>query len=104
MRQIFTTLIVCALFATTGCSVLISTPPVARIQMYGLNNQLNEYIVDLDSKPSENMIDIPITDRYAINLDFQWLLGEEEFNAESEEGVLIQDLPITPWMMCTYRF
>jgi hypothetical protein len=105
MKKLCPIIIACTLILTTGCSVLISTPPVARIQIHGLNNQTNVYIVALDAAPTQSTIDIRITDRYAINLDFQWLLGS---NSESEmeltDDHLTQKPPIIPWMMCTYRF
>lgn len=105
MKTVYITIVALALFVTTGCSVLISTPPVARIQIHGMDNQLDEYIVILDPAPSSNMIDIPLTDRYVINLDFQWLLGPSaEFETADADGRPDQYFSATPWMMCTYKF
>lgn len=101
-------MIICAwaLFMFTSCSMFISTPRVAHIQINGADNhQLDEYIVVLDPEYDENLIDIQITDRYAINLDFQWLfnaaIGDE---TTSTDGPSELDWSATPWMVCTYKF
>lgn len=103
-------MVLMAILVTTGCSILISTPPVARIQIYGTDNKVSEYVVVLEHKPSQSTIDIPITDRYAINLDFQWLMGSDYAYQNNQTDVDIdlnekyQERSVTPWMMCTYRF
>ena len=105
MKKIYAPFIALMLLWTTGCSVLISTPPIARIQIHGSNNQLSEYIVVLDETPSESSLDIPISDSYVINLDFQWLFGaEENYSDTVNENISTPDLNVSPWMMCTYRF
>ncbi len=105
MKKVCATTIVLALLWTAGCSVLISTPPVARIQIHGSNNQLSEYIVVLEAEPSSSSFDIPITDNYALNLDFQWLFGEEfDLSTADDQNQSMQEPIVSPWMMCTYRF
>lgn len=87
-----------------GCSTFVSTPRYARIQIKGPGNHCNDVIIVLDDTPKE---DIELSDRYAINLDFQWLWYErEDLNLIQNETFENHDsvLPLTPWFICKYRF
>ena len=105
MKKFYAAIVICALLMSTSCSMMISTPRVASIKINGIDNRLNEYLVVLDPEYSEYMIDIQITDRYALNLDFQWLIdatiGYEQVDID---GQFADDIAFTPWMMGTYRF
>lgn len=90
--------------ATTGCSVFISTPRVARFHVQRPDNKFIEYYVNLDD-PSETNLDIHLTNRYTVQLDFEWLWDSDEpselyleTNADPADPLLV------PWMLCKYRF
>jgi hypothetical protein len=88
----------------TGCSVFISTPRVARYQMQGLDNQFKEFVVPLDH-PCEGNMDIELSDRYAVQFDFEWLWSGEAGTsgaAMTDEAYTAPSL--VPWMLCKYRF
>lgn len=92
------------LWLLPGCSLLVSAPRYARIQIKGPGNHCNEVVIALDNAPKE---DIRLNDRYAINLDFQWLWYEkEDIDLIQNEAFKNQDsiLPLTPWFICKYRF
>ena len=94
-----------ALLMFSGCSMFISTPRVAHIQIHGMDSRIDDYAVVLDPQCKETTFDIRISDRYAINLDFEWLFnattGIESINPDGRTDM---DWSGTPWMMCTYRF
>ena len=92
------------MFVLSGCSVFVSTPRVTRIQMQGVDDQLWEYIVTLDN-PADEDLGIQISDRYALQLDFEWLWNREsqadiyyDLNQESAEPTP------APWMLWKYNF
>ncbi len=91
-----------ALLFLTGCALFVSTPRIARIQIKGPANHINEVFFALDNSEDK---DIHINDRYAIELDFQWLWYEQEdlifLKKEDKEE---EDIPLTPWFICKYRF
>lgn len=90
--------------ALTGCSVFISTPRVARYQVQGLDNQFCEFVVALD-EPCEGNMDIRITDRYAIQFDFEWLWNADtDVTAGSASADPMVEPSLEPWMICKYRF
>ena len=105
MKRLIYLLLVCWIaLLISGCSVLVATPYEARVQVKGLNNQLNEYVIILNSPP-ESDLDIQLTNNYAIKLDLQWLwdenfLNQPEFNLNGESATA----PLTPWLTCKYRF
>ena len=94
-----------AICMISGCSFLTAAPRVAHFQVRGLNNNSNEYVIVLDD-PEEKKLDIPLSDRYTLRLDFNWLW---------ETGTLFQIdhpddsfgdkiVPLAPWMTYTLRF
>lgn len=92
------------IMSISGCSILLATPPAAHVQIDGLNSQLGEFIVVLNPC-SEQQMDIPITDRYALRIDFKWLWDQGGDNS----GIYFQDPDdptslLTPWLTCKYRF
>lgn len=88
----------------TGCSVFLSTPRVARYQMQGLDNQFNEFVVPLDH-PCEGNMDIELSDRYAVQFDFEWLwTGEAGTSAAAITDEVNTAPSLAPWMLCKYRF
>jgi hypothetical protein len=103
---LFVILVIGALLVVNGCSIFISTPRTARINIQDPNNTHHEYIVILDNSYNETRLDIPISDHYAVHFDFEWLWNSE-FNAASA-GCEVTDNdavpPLTPWMICKYRF
>ncbi len=105
MKKLCTVLIVIStLLITAGCSIFVSTPREARIEIQGLDNQLHEYIIALDD-PTETTLDINLTRRYTIQLDLQWLWDTNEtlqLDVENLEEHAIA--PLSPWMICKYRF
>ena len=90
--------------SATGCSVFITTPQTASYHIQQLDDQLVEVVINLDT-PTETDLDIRISNRYALQLEFEWL-----WNLEDQEGlhtdveVLSEDSALTPWMLCKYRF
>ena len=89
-----------------GCSVFISTPRIARINIQGLDNKYREYIVPLDAPSPDKNLDIPITKHYAIQLDFDWLWESGNKTQPYYYDSFDEDTaaPLTPWMLCKYRF
>ena len=104
MKKPVTILIVLILmWATVGCSFFVSAPRIARIQIKGPANRANEFTFSLDN-PTQDDMDIRISDRYAIKLDLQWLWYEKEDLSSDEDAAEIPRLPLTPWFICKYRF
>lgn len=98
------TMAVILMMSISGCSILLATPPAAHVQIDGLNSQLGEFIVVLNPC-SDQQMDIPISDRYALRIDFKWLWDQDSDNSE----LYFQDpddlnSPLTPWLTCKYRF
>lgn len=90
----------------TGCSIFISTPRTAKIHIQGLNNQHYDYIVPLDDPDCESNLNIKISKRYALQLDFEWLWDAtidiaSDRNLPTSENLIP---PLVPWMVCQYRF
>lgn len=88
----------------SGCSILLATPPAAHVQIDGLNSQLGDFFIILNPC-SDQQMDIPISDRYALRIDFKWLWNQRNENPE----LYFQDpndieTPLTPWLTCKYRF
>jgi hypothetical protein len=105
MNKIGIGIALCAIFLIfSGCSVLVATPHVTHIPVKGINNEMGEYIIVTDD-PRESDLDIKITDRYAIKLDFQWL-----WNKQTESNTVTyfddEDNPYVtaPWVTLKYRF
>jgi hypothetical protein len=97
-------IVMSVLLNISGCSVLISKPHVAKIRIQGLDNKYHECIVSLDDTSSNNM-DIQISKNYAVQIDFEWLWDsdmEARLSPETPQEEIIP--PLTPWMLCKYRF
>lgn len=95
-------LLIISIYFLTGCSAFVSTPRIARIQIKGPANHTNEVVFALETTQDN---DIELNDRYALELDFQWLWYEREdldfLKREVNEETFI---PLTPWFICKYRF
>lgn len=89
----------------SGCSVFVTTPKTTRVEVTGLNNQVNEYIIVTD-EPDESDLDIKLTDRYALRLDFQWLWNDHisPFVLDSGHMSDPSDEQLIPWITCKYNF
>jgi hypothetical protein len=103
-RIVLSALIAPSVLAVGGCSVFISTPRVAHFNVQQPDDKFIEYVVNLDD-PAETDLDIRINNRYAIQLDFEFLWDTDE-----SPEIYVQsytepaDPPLTPWMLCKYRF
>jgi hypothetical protein len=103
---VLSALIAPSILAMSGCSVFISTPRVAHFQVQRLDDKFIEYVVNLDD-PTETDLDIHINNRYAIQLDFEFLWDSED---ESSSEIYVEsytdpaDPMLVPWMLCKYRF
>jgi hypothetical protein len=90
-----------------GCASMLSTisaPRMARIQIRGPANQSNEFVISLDDLTQRNT-DINLSDRYALNIHFQWLwYSREDIGMISAETLDEVQAPLTPWVLCKYRF
>lgn len=100
--------IIALVFTATGCSVFISTPKVARIQVQRLDDKLVEYVVNLEN-PTQSNVGIRLNNDYSLQLDFEWLWRKDQpsdiytdiaLEAQAEP----EDPRLTPWMLCQYRF
>jgi len=101
-----TVLSVIILMATiNGCSIFISTPRTAKIHIQGLDNQRHDYIIALDERLTEANLDIRISKRYTVQLDFDWLWGSAT-ESQIDNNPVDEDKipPLVPWMLCKYRF
>ena len=97
-------LMVSLMWFMAGCSSLISPPRMARIQIRGPANHSNEFVVSLDDLMQRNT-DIELSDRYALNIDFQWLwYSHEDVDLTSIQTPEEIKAPLTPWVLCKYRF
>ena len=96
---------ICLMVSISGCSIFISTPRTAKIHIQGLDNQHYDYIIPIDEPATEANLDIRISKRYAVQLDFDWLWDSDRENrtdyATTEEDTIPQ---LVPWMLCKYRF
>ncbi len=106
-KQFITVLSVISMLVTiSGCSIFISTPRTAKIHIQGLNNQHYDYVIALDEPATEANLDITISKKYAVQLDFDWLWGSGfdtrmgYYNSVDEDKIP----PLVPWMLCKYRF
>ena len=92
------------MFAISGCSVFISTPRVAHIRIHDLDNKFIEYIVDLDN-PTERDVGIHLSNKYTLQLDFEWLWNmDKRTEIYAEQVTDSEESKLTPWMLCKYRF
>lgn len=92
------------LWTTAGCSIFTLNPRVARIQIKGLNNQTQEYLVVLDD-PTDKDLDIHLSDRYAIGVDLLQLWDDtSSLTSEGQHSANPEMTPLTPWMTYKYRF
>ena len=100
-------LMVSLMWFMAGCSSMLSTisaPRMARIQIRGPANHSNEFVISLDDLTQRNT-DINLSDRYALNIDFQWLwYSREDVGMNSGEPLEEVQAPPTPWVLCKYRF
>jgi len=89
-----------------GCASFVTPPRMANIQIRGPGNITKQFAITID--PSTELdTDIHLTDRYAVELFFQWLWYEKEdleseYTVPKQDGSPSQDL--TPWFLCKYRF
>ena len=90
-------------WAMVGCSLFVSPPRMARIHIKGPANQSNEFIFSLED-PTQDDMDIRLSDRYAIQLDLQWLWYEREDFKKEEHVAEVTNTPLAPWFICKYRF
>lgn len=98
-------LVIVAMLTTNACSIFISTPRTARIHIQGLDNKYYDCIIALDEPTAKTNMDIRISKNYAVQLDFEWLWdadSDAELRQEDPETDIIP--PLTPWMLCKYRF
>lgn len=96
--------IVSLIWAMTGCASFVSPPRIARIQIKGPANQSKEFVISLEN-PTQRETDIHLSDKYTLKLDLQWLwYSKEDLESISRENP--EDLlsPLTPWVICKYRF
>ena len=102
-RFILAALLIVAVMLS-GCSVFVSTPRVARYHVQGLDDRMTEFVIPLDTQYGTPM-DIELSDRYAVQFDFEWLWNTEP---ESSEAAATNDTTsapsLAPWMICKYRF
>ncbi len=90
-------------FWVCGCSVIISTPRQAEIRVQGLNDQFRSEFVTLDDLVEQNL-EIPLSNKHALMLDFQWLLGSDEhLDSEAPHNIVVES-ELAPWLTCQYRF
>ena len=93
------------LLTINGCSVFISTPRTAKIHIQGLDNKYYDCIVNLDDDAVGTNLDIEISKKYAVQLDFEWLWDSDN-GAQLDHEIANEDIipPLSPWMLCKYRF
>ncbi|MBT8338768.1 MAG: hypothetical protein HKP58_17015 [Desulfatitalea sp.] len=104
-RAVTLLLLVCAMLFFIGCSSFLNYPQTARIHITGPGNHSKELTICLDD-PLNRDKDIHLTDRYAVEIFFQWLWYEKEdldtYGGENgDEGTLSRPIP---WFLCKYRF
>ena len=107
IKQILIVLfLTCLIVFPNGCSVFISTPRTARIHIQGLGNEYYDYIITLDQPLPEANLDIRISDRYAVQIDFEWLWDAYNNDQADSNALQVEDqiVPLVPWMQCKYRF
>ena len=106
-RRLFTVLwATCIMLAISGCSVLVSTPPTAKIRIQGLDNELYECVITLDKPFDEANVGFPISKNYTLQLDFEWLWDSGSDSRIVNNLMADEDmLPLlVPWIVCSYRF
>ncbi|MDA8138259.1 MAG: hypothetical protein M0036_06330 [Desulfobacteraceae bacterium] len=86
--------------------MLNSPPRVAHIHIKGPNNVSKEYAFSFSDLESEEIGGFQLTDRYAIQIDLQWLWYElEDLNVNPIRGTTENTTPLlAPWFVCKYRF
>jgi hypothetical protein len=94
------------IWVLTSCAVFKSSPRLAHIQIKGPNNYTKEYVFSLDHLESAESAGIRLTDRYAIEVDLQWLWYEfEDLDfLNTRDGAQTAATPLAPWFMCKYKF
>lgn len=103
-RIVLSALIAPSILAMSGCSVFISTPRVASFHVQRLDDKFIEYVVNLDD-PTETDLEIHLNNRYAIQLDFEFLWDSDESSEIYVESYTDPADPLlVPWMLCKYRF
>lgn len=105
-RRLKKTFAIALILFLTGCANFITPPRVAHVQVKGPGNMTKQFAFSLDPTIQQNT-DIHLSDRYAVELFFQWLWYEKEdldatYTGKSQDGAEDQDL--TPWFLCKYRF
>lgn len=99
-----TTLLAALMLSATDCSVFVSTPRVARINIHRLDHKLVEYVVNLDD-PTQSDIGIHLNSKYTLQLDFYWIWDMDDRSEIHMEVDQDFDEPkLSPWMLCKYRF
>jgi hypothetical protein len=91
------------MWMATGCSAFVSAPRIARINIKGPANHTNEFVISLED-PTQDERDIRLSDRYALELDLQWLWYEAEDFKKKESLSEVTSSPLAPWFICKYRF
>jgi hypothetical protein len=104
-KRLLVLLLCAALLWVSGCSVFVATPKTTRVKVTGLNNLIDEYII-VTNEPDETELDIRLTDRYTLCLDFQWIWNDHISPAEMDSTLINDGLhpQLTPWITCKYRF
>lgn len=94
------------IWTLTGCAFFNPAPRLAHIQIIGPGNHTKEFVLSLDDLESEKDTGIRLTDRYAIEIDLQWLWYEfEDLNLNRRANDPNDpSTPLTPWFICKYRF
>jgi hypothetical protein len=83
--------------------MFISPERTARIQITGIDNHVNEFVVFLDDLTDTNF-DIQLTEKYAIRLDLQWLWSQDISQFEFEPTDRQPPPLLSPLVTCKYRF
>lgn len=105
MKKRLTVVIALSLiWALVGCSSFYSVPQMARIHVRGPGNQAREFVISLEDLTAQENMDIRLSDRYAINLDLQWLWYEKEDLNTEEFAPDPLNVNLAPWILCKYRF
>ena len=92
------------LLVSTGCSVFITNPQVARFHIQQPDDRFVEVVIHLDT-PTETDLDIHLNNRYTLQLEFEWLWNHyEDSDIYAEADPDSEETQLTPWMLCKYRF
>jgi hypothetical protein len=93
------------LLMTNACSLLATPSHAAHIQITGLNKQIGEFVIALDTYNDDDM-DLRLSDHYALRLDFKWLwdADNDASNMYIKRDTEEFSPTLTPWLTCKYRF